>query len=132
MKLTRSLLFLCLFAAGVLFAPAVRAASVCSDDPERCVERGASLHRTTGSAATFVANAPTTPAPSLTARKAIPARPGAARATKSPRIAPHSPTPPATTPGMGMLLKLSGGNGSEISWFPSKPADAGTGASWIL
>jgi hypothetical protein len=32
---------------------------------------------------------------------------------------------------MGMLLKMSGGTGGEVSWFPSRPIES-NGASWIL
>jgi hypothetical protein len=131
-KLTRSLLFVCLLAAAALSASGARAASLCSDDPERCAERGASVRRTIGSVTSLAINVPA-PATSSANHKLVRVPPTLARRPAKPvRLAPHSPSAAVTTPGMGMLLKLSGGNSNEISWFPSKPTDSGAGASWIL
>jgi len=131
-KLTRSLAFAVLAAACALVVTVARAGSGCPDDPERCIERGASSPRTANvatSAARTVAPAPAT-AVVASARK-----PAAAPARKSPSRPAHATPLPSTatpaTPGMGMLLKLSGGTGGDVSWYPSRPAD-NNGASWVL
>jgi hypothetical protein len=115
------------------------ATSIATDDPERCGERGATVHRTVGAP-----TAPTTPSRIVTpasatalapVRKPAPA-PVAARKQPTPkpaRVAPHANTPAPPTPGMGILLKMANGaTGGETTWSPSKPADNTTGASWIL
>ena len=134
MKLNRPLLALavmtvCALAAGSAFA------SGCPDDPERCVERGATLKHSavTVAPATVIASAPAHVAPvTVVAHKAQ--APAAAPKTKQPsksaRVSPTAPVP--ATPGMGMLLKLSNGAGGEVSLFPSKANDNATGASWVL
>ncbi len=124
MKLTRPLQLLIVMATAALFAPAASAASRCADDPERCVERGASVSRPS---TRVVAAVPATlqSSPALTTRKLAPARKPVA---KPARVAPRA-TPP--TPGMGMLLKLSSGSGRDVSWLPAGNVD-NSGASWIL
>ena len=132
MKLTRTIGVGILFAAGVLIAPGVRAGGVCPDEPERCVERGAASTRTAGVATSTSHAIPTsaTPAVAVAAHKpaAAPARKSAARPAHVTPL-PASATP--ATPGMGMLLKLSGGTGGDVSWYPSRPTD-NSGASWVL
>jgi hypothetical protein len=59
---------------------------------------------------------------------AAPARKSAAKPVHVTPL-PASATP--ATPGMGMLLKLSGGTGGDVSWYPGRPAD-NSGASWVL
>lgn len=122
--LTVAVMTVCLMSAGVAIA------SGCPDDPERCVERGATAsHRT-------VAVAPTTVVASAPAHVAAHKAPAVAVAPKTKpasKLAKVSPTAPApATPGMGMLLKLSNGSGGEVSLFPSKPNDTNSGASWVL
>jgi Tfp pilus assembly protein FimV len=131
-KLTRYTGLVFLFAAGVLLAPAVRASGVCPDEPERCVERGATTTRTCGvaSTATHTTTTPAAPVVAVTAHK--PAAPPAHKPASKPAHStplPASATP--ATPGMGMLLKLSGGTGGDVSWYPSRPAD-NSGATWVL
>ena len=135
MKLTRLYLVAALFTASALVAPMVRAATGCPDDPERCAERGATVSRTAGVAScasqTHLASAPAPPVVTVAARKPAPA-PGRKAVTKpAPRLTPLPASATPATPGMGMLLKLSGGNASEVSWYPSRPAD-NSGATWVL
>lgn len=140
MKLTRSLLFTVLFAAAAFTAPAVRANPGCPDDPERCVERGATVpHRAVAIANNVRSVTPSAPAASAPAAvapahkptlKAV-AAPARKPAAKPARVTPSVSAPTPATPGMGMLLKMSGGSGGDVSWFPSRPVDT-TGASWIL
>jgi len=116
--------------AAALLAPVANASSRCTDDPERCVERGATVSRP---AARGIASAPAItiqPASMAPARKAVAMR----KATPKPtRLVPAAPVTPAPTPGMGMLLKLSSGTGGDVSWQPgTRSTDNNTGASWIL
>ena len=140
MKLTRSLMFVAVFAGSLAaVATIARAGTGCPDDPERCVERGASTtHRmvviasntrsTTTTPAVVNTPAPAhKPAPAVSIAKAVARKPAAKPARPTPSVS--APTP--ATPGMGMLLKMSGGTGGDVSWFPSRPVDT-TGASWIL
>lgn len=139
MKLTRSLMFVAVFAGALAaLAPVARAGTGCPDDPERCVERGAatphrvvSIANNTRTVTTPAPAAVNTPAaahkPSVTTSKSVAKKPAA----KPTRPAPSVSAPTPATPGMGMLLKMSGGNGGDVSWFPSRPVDT-TGASWIL
>ena len=133
MNLNRPLQLLFVVTAVAVMAPVASAGSRCTDDPERCVERGASVSRP---AARTVAPAPAvitaqpvahTPVRKVTARKA----PRVTRAT------PNAGTTPAPTPGMGMLLKLSTATGGDVTWSPGgraqdKDNTLSTGASWIL
>ncbi len=120
-----------LFLACALAAQVTRAAG-CPDDPERCVQRGSAVARTSGtvalSPAVAVSAVPAMSAPAQ--HKIVPAlaHKPAARAA---RPAPSATSPTPATPGMGMLLKLSAGAPGEVSWFPSRPAD-NSGASWVL
>ena len=133
MKLNRPFLAIAVMTACVMSAGSAFAGSGCPDDPERCVERGATVsHRTVVVApATATANAhaavvatPAHKAPAIAAPKGKPA-------VKSARVSPATPAP--ATPGMGMLLKLSNGSGGEVSLFPNKVNDTTTsGASWVL
>jgi len=132
-KLNRPFLVIAAMTACVVCAGSALA-SGCPDDPERCVERGATMtHRTvvvapataTASAPAHVAPAPAAPH-KATAAMATPKK----AASKPARVSPTAPAP--ATPGMGMLLKLSNGSGGEVSLFPSKPNDNNTGASWVL
>lgn len=118
-----------MLAVCTLVAPVVRAAGVCPDDPERCVERGASVSHTAGVArsATHAISTTATPVMVAAAHKSA-AAPARKPASKPARV---TPLPASATPGMGMLLKLSGGTGGDVSWFPSRPAD-NSGASWVL
>jgi len=127
--LTIAVLTACVMSAGSAFA------SGCPDDPERCVERGATVtHRTVAVAPTTVAaSAPAHVAPaSVSTHKApaLAATPKTKSASKPAKVSSTAPAP--ATPGMGMLLKLSSGSGGEVSLFPSKPNDTNTGASWVL
>jgi len=113
------------------------AGSGCPDDPERCVERGATVtHRTVAVAPTTVAatTAPARVAPATTAARKAPATataPTRKPASKPARVSPAAPAP--ATPGMGMLLKLSNGSAGEVSLFPSsKPIENSKEASWVL
>ena len=130
MKLSRAALFIAVVAASAVLAQAARAGTVCPDDPERCVERGASVPRTAG----VVVSAPHTVAVPVTAgivgahRTVSPAR---KQVTKPVRVTPRVTTPAPATPGMGMLLKMSGGTGGDVTWFPSRPVD-NSNASWVL
>ena len=134
MKLNRSFLTVavmtvCLMTAGVAIA------SGCPDDPERCVERGATVtHRIVAVAPTsVVASAPAHVAPASIPTHKAPAVAATQKPKAASKPAKVSPTAPApATPGMGMLLKLSSGSGGEVSLFPSKPNDTNPGASWVL
>ena len=136
MKLTRPFLAIAVLTACVMSAGSAFAGSGCPDDPERCVERGASVtHRTVAVApATVAATAPAHVAPATTvARKATATAPAPTRkpASKPARVSPAAPAP--ATPGMGMLLKLSNGSAGEVSLFPSsKPVENSKEASWVL
>lgn len=140
MKLTRSLMFVAVFAGALAATVSIaRAGTGCPDDPERCGERGATTpHRvvsiansahTVTSPTPAVVNAPASAHRSsvTTTTKPLAKKPAA----KPTRPAPSVSAPTPATPGMGMLLKMSGGNGGDVSWFPSRPVDT-TGASWIL
>ena len=143
MKLTRPTLAIALLTACVMSAGAAYA---CPDDPERCVECGATVsHRTvavtpatatrTTASATTSAPAHVAPAVTTTARKApVQATPSKKAVSKPARaVSPAAPVP--ATPGMGMLLKLQNGSAGEVSLFPSaKPNEKenGTGVSWVL
>jgi len=132
-KLNPSLVIAVMTACVVCAGSAL--ASGCPDDPERCVERGATTtHRSVAVAPTTVAaTAPAHVAPITIAAHKAPAAvatPKSKSASKPARVSPTTPAP--ATPGMGMLLKLSNGSGGEVSLFPSKPNDTNTGASWVL
>ena len=125
MKLIRLSLIAAVFSACAFLAPVVRAGTACPDDPERCVERGAAISHTRGVMSSAVqshgVSTPTTPAVSVAAHKsaaATPRRP----VSKPARITslPGSATP--ATPGMGMLLKLSGGKRDVNRDFELKQA----------
>ena len=129
MNLIRPLQLALVVAAAIVIVPAAHAGSRCSDDPERCVERGASASRP---AARSVVSAPAITAQQVSSapmhkivamRKAAP---------KPARVTPSAPAVPAPTPGMGMLLKLSTGTGGDVSWQPGARSADNTGASWIL
>ena len=119
---------LALLGVVALSAPGAQAASRCSDEPEPCVKRTATLSRPV---TRVIANEPAArvqptllaaPAPAPTAKKvAAPARKPAAKPQRT------TPTP---TPGMGMLLKLSTGSG-DISWLPAQGSEAQR-QSWVL
>jgi hypothetical protein len=131
-KLTRYTGIAFLFTLGVLVAPVARASGGCPDEPERCVERGASITHTAGvvTSPTHATPAPATPVVAVASHKAAPAlaHKSAAKPTHATPL-PASATP--ATPGMGMLLKLSGGTGGDVSWYPSRPAE-NSGATWVL
>jgi hypothetical protein len=133
-KLSRPFLAIAVMTASAVSAGSAFAGGGCPDDPERCVERGATVsHRTVAVAPTTVAT--TTPAHAVPvatqARKATAAPlPARKTASKPARLSPAMPAP--ATPGMGMLLKLSNGSGGEVSLFPSKTNENPTGASWVL
>ena len=135
MKSTRPYRVALLLAVCASIAPVVHAATVCTDDPERCSERGAAATRTPGmatvAAPSHVVCAPVTPAAATTAaRKPTPTAPR--RATSKPaRVTPSPSFTAPATPGMGMLLKLSGGANGDVSWFPGHAAD-NSSASWVL
>lgn len=134
MNLIRPLQLLFVVAAVAVMAPVASAGSRCTDDPERCVERGASVSRP---AARTMAPAPAVitaqPIAHTPARKAAVGR----KAPKVARATPNAGTTPAPTPGMGMLLKLSTATGGDVTWSPGgraqdKDNTLSTGASWIL
>ena len=135
MKLTRPFLVVALMLASVPLV-GTATASGCPDDPERCVERGATMtHRSVAVSPTTVAT--TAPAaihiaPAVATRKApVSTAPSHKAPAKPARITPATPAP--ATPGMGMLLKLSNGSGGEVSLFPSsKPAENSPATSWVL
>ena len=128
MNLIRAFHLLVVVAAVAVMAPVANAGSRCTDDPERCVERGASVSRP---AARSVATAPSViaaqPVLSVPARKAALTR----KTPKLARVTPAVSPAPAPTPGMGMLLKLSNGTGGDVTWQAGRTTD-NTGASWIL
>src|SRR5262249_4602756 len=130
-KLTRPLALALSFAACMALPQAARAG--CPDEPERCVERGANVSRsaTVVTGTIRVASAPATQVQAAPARKQLVVAPAHKLAGKPAHAAPSPVTTPPATPGMGMLLKLSGGTGGDVSWAPSRPAD-NTGASWVL
>lgn len=145
MKLSRPLqfamifvmLFAMSFAALAVSSSIVRANTGCPDDPERCIERGATAaHRTVVisnnvrrvSAPAAVAPAASAPRPAVKPAALAPARKAPA---KPARPTPSVSTPTPATPGMGMLLKMSSGTGGDVSWFPSRPVDTNS-ASWVL
>jgi len=127
-------LVIAVIAACVTSAGSAFAGSGCPDDPERCVERGATVsHRTVAVAPAVVAPTPARIAPATATAHKTPAAsvtPKSRSASKPARVTPSTPAP--ATPGMGMLLKLSNGSGGEVSLFPSKPNDTVSGASWVL
>lgn len=129
MNLIRPLQLVLVVAAAAVIVPAAHAGSRCTDDPERCVERGATVRpaaRTVAIAPAVITAQPvaTTPARKTLAMRKI--------APKPARVTPTPATTPAPTPGMSMLLKLSNGTGGDVVWQPgARPAD-NTGASWIL
>ena len=133
MKLNRPFLVIAVMTVCVVSAGAALA-SGCPDDPERCIERGATVtHRTvTVAPATVAATAPAHVAPAAPAAHKAPAAMATPKkaASKPARVSPTAPAP--ATPGMGMLLKLSNGSGGEVSLFPSKPNEMNSGASWVL
>ena len=133
MNLIRPLQLLFAIAAIAVIAPVASAGSRCTDDPERCVERGASVSRP----ARIVSPAPTVitaqPVAHTPARKVTAAR----KAPKVTRATSNAGTTPAPTPGMGMLLRLSTATGGDVTWSPGgraqdKDNTISTGASWIL
>ena len=133
MKLNRPFLAIAVMTACVISAGSAFAGSGCPDDPERCVERGATVsHRTVVVApATVAASAPAHASVGTPAHKApVVAASKSKPAAKSARVSPATPAP--ATPGMGMLLKLSNGSGGEVSLFPGKPNDTTSGVSWVL
>ena len=133
MKLTRSLLLAAVIVAMAMSTSAARASTGCPDDPERCVERGAATPHRVVAVANHVRGV-TTPAPAPTVAPApAPAHKVAPKpvAKKPVRLVPSLATPTPATPGMGMLLKMSGGNGGDVSWLPGRLVD-NSGASWIL
>ena len=135
MKPNHPFLVIAVIAACVTSAGSAFAGSGCPDDPERCVERGATVsHRTVTVAPAAVAPTVARIAPATaTAHKAPAASvaPKSRSAGKPARVTPSTPAP--ATPGMGMLLKLSNGSGGEVSLFPNKVNDTTTsGASWVL
>lgn len=145
MKLSRPLqfamlfamLFVLSFAALAVSASAARANTGCPDDPERCVERGATVaHRPVAmsnnvrsvSSPTAVAPAAAAPRPAVKPALLAPAKKAPAKPV---RPAPSVSSPTPATPGMGMLLKMSSGTGGDVSWFPSRPVDPNS-TSWVL
>lgn len=131
------MLFAMSFAALAVSSSIVRANTGCPDDPERCIERGATAaHRTVVisnnvrrvSAPAAVAPAASAPRPAVKPAALAPARKAPA---KPARPTPSVSTPTPATPGMGMLLKMSSGTGGDVSWFPSRPVDTNS-ASWVL
>lgn len=135
MKLTRSPLALLVVAASLSLVSVVRAGTGCPDDPERCVERGASVRRAVGATAS-AASLTSAPALASPAAPAVSSKPPIARkpvrVTRTARPTTHAPATSAPTPGMGMLLKLSVGSSGESAWSAARPSDPTTGTSWIL
>lgn len=143
MKLSRPLQFAMLFAmlfamsfaALAVSSSAVRANTGCPDDPERCIERGATVARRTVVISNNVRRV-STPAPAAVITPRPAAKPAAQGPAKKAPAKPAHPTPSVSsptpaTPGMGMLLKMSSGTGGDVSWFPSRPVDTNS-ASWVL
>ena len=125
------------FAALAVSSSIVRANTGCPDDPERCIERGATAARRTvvisnavHSVSAPAAVTPAASAPRLAVKPATPA-PVKKAPAKPARPTPSVSTPTPATPGMGMLLKMSSGTGGDVSWFPSRPVDTNS-ASWVL
>ena len=125
------------FAALAVGSSIVRANTGCPDDPERCIERGATVaHRTVvipnnvRRVSTPTAVAPAASAPRSVVKPAAPT-PAKKALAKPARPTPSVSTPTPATPGMGMLLKMSSGTGGDVSWFPSRPVDTNS-ASWVL
>ena len=111
------------------------ATTVSTDDPERCGERGATVHRTVGALTQPTIVLRTAPATPVVA----PVRKTVAVAMRKPakqpvRAIPNANAPASPTPGMGILQKMANGtSGGEVTWAPAKPNDnINTGASWIL
>jgi hypothetical protein len=132
-KLNRSFLAIAMVTACVISAGSAFAGSGCPDDPERCVERGATvIHRGVVVAPATVVPSPPAHAQVATApaHKAPAPAPKSKSVNKAARISPAAPAP--ATPGMGMLLKLSNGTAGEVSLFPGKLNDTTSGASWVL
>jgi hypothetical protein len=130
-KLTRPYLAIAVLTASVMSAGSAFAGSGCPDDPERCVERGATVtHRTVAVAPTPTTVTHAAQVTSVAHKAPAVATPARKPTSKSVRVSPAAPAP--ATPGMGMLLKLSNGSGGEVSLFPSKPNDTTSGASWVL
>jgi len=137
-KLNRPFLAFAVLTAFAVSAASAHAGSGCPDDPERCIERGATASHRTVAVAPTTSVATTTPAHAsqvtVATRKApaplaAPAHKSATKPTRA--VSPTTPAP--ATPGMGMLLKLSNGSGGAVSLFPtSKPTEATQGASWVL
>ena len=133
MNLNRPLQFLFVLAAVAVMAPVASAGSRCTDDPERCVERGASVSRPARTLAPAPALVTAQPVAHAPARKVTVPR----KTSKVTRATPNAGTTPAPTPGMGMLLKLSTATGGDVTWAPGgrtqdKDNTVSTGASWIL
>jgi hypothetical protein len=123
-----------------LCATVANAGARCSDEPEACVKSSASLSRPV---ARVTASEPAprvqptvqpASAPALVAKKATaPARKPVAKVQRT-----------APTPGMGMLLKLSNGTSSDVSWLPTHASETqrhnndksekseAQGQSWVL
>jgi hypothetical protein len=136
-KLTRIARLSLALVATLSLAARAHAASGCPDDPERCVERGASARRAIGASAAHVsltsAPALVAPAPQQPlARPAAPSRKAVARAARAPRAVSHAPSASAPPPGMGMLLKFSVGSANDNTWSAARPAESSPGTSWIL
>ena len=131
MNLIRPLHLLLVVATAMVLAPVASAGSWCSDDPERCVERGTSVSRPASRAA-IAAPALAQPTPATTAAPAHQLTAVRKPTPKPVRVTPRASAAPAPTPGMGMLLKLSSGTGGDVSWSPARNVETSTGASWIL
>jgi len=121
-----------------LCATAANAGSRCSDEPEPCVKSTASLSHPV---ARVIANEPAprvqpavqpaAPLPAPVAKKiTAPARKPVAKVQRT-----------APTPGMGMLLKLSNGSATDVSWLPTHASETqrqksekseAQGQSWVL
>lgn len=127
MKQTRPFLLAVLAAACLFAAPRARAGSVCTDEPERCVERGASVPH---AAVVVGATRATPPAAATVAAHRMPAV-AAHKQAPAAKSAKPAPRPALSTPGMGMLLKMSAGSGGDVTWSPGRSVD-NTGASWVL
>lgn len=137
MKRTRSIFFVATLVLACCSAVTAYATTGPSEDPERCSERGSTVHRTVGvvtapatparrAVAPVLVLAPTPKPAPIATRKPAPAKPS--------RVTSRANTPSAPTPGMGILLKMANGaSGGEVTWSSGKAADSNnTGASWIL
>jgi hypothetical protein len=131
-KSIRPYLVIAVMAASAASVGPAIAGTGCQDDPEHCVERGATTTRR--NVVVAQSSARVTPAPVATAPVAQPvvARKATPTHKSSNKPARVAQTPAPATPGMGMLLKLSNGGGGDVSLFPSRPTDNSTGASWVL